>query len=810
MGGSSSKVLDGVERGKVIDTFKAKWIGTVPVKSMSGRDVAKQAVERLIEIGMKEVPCFIEVTTKGVYLMQGDTKDVIKEVAINDVSFVAQDVNHPSIVSFFENYQQMHVVLCHSVKLKANIAFHLSIAINTSFKMLHENDDGEGASATDTKDSTLTNKDWTGATAEPMKRRMSYAAAMKEVSKSRAEMRAAVEDNSRTLVVKETCELLGTYEIEDKTKSKDIAHHMTYIQRNSPKRGEPCSVTVTERRLRAMASKEKKGEKALVDIPLTNITKCNQIKTEKYSYFGFMSHDNRLDTITAYLFMTPPQEEGEISLRRHVHDAQIKRSEVMRDRRSSVKKASKADHLETVDKDSEEFQLVGNYEAIYLGKCWVPTARVPTKENLNAKDGLVPAGHIEGEYGEEAVKFVLSYRNEPRQSIVQVSAEGVRRIDAATFESRMFSHTAISCTTIVRDRYLIMYLGKTEKTTLALVFQCIDRRAGDIAMGIKQGFHLSQLRVQKNPFAAVSGRSKAPPTLFRKQVHRGELEPLHELGAGAFGVVYKAQHKDKHGGKQLLAVKCLRQGASDADKDEFVREAEACLEFDHENVASCMGVAVQQRPWLLVFEYVDYGDVQTVLEQAGRSKIKITSGELLLLCHGIVKGMNHISSLRFIHMDLAARNVLLATGNVTKVTDFGLARKLPDGEDFWRATAVLKLPVKWCAPESMLRSIFSTESDVWSAGVTLWEVFSMGEVPYKSTPVREIHRRVKEGLRLTQPDACSLTLWDVIKRCFEAKRKDRPTFKNLASELGLFVRNEMTRPRAAPRDIGMLVKSGSK
>lgn len=74
-------------------------------------------------------------------------------------------------------------------------------------------------------------------------------------------------------------------------------------------------------------------------------------------------------------------------------------------------------------------------------------------------------------------------------------------------------------------------------------------------------------------------------------------------------------------------------------------------------------------------------------------------------------------------MDLAARNVLLAPNNVTKITDFGLARKLPDGQDRWRSKQVLKLPVKWCAPESMTQSRFSIESDVWACGVTLWEVF---------------------------------------------------------------------------------------
>jgi serine/threonine protein kinase len=122
-------------------------------------------------------------------------------------------------------------------------------------------------------------------------------------------------------------------------------------------------------------------------------------------------------------------------------------------------------------------------------------------------------------------------------------------------------------------------------------------------------------------------------------------------------------------------------------------------------------------------EFLAGGDVQSIMEEAQRNKIKLRPCEMMQMCVGVTKGMNHIASKRFIHMDLAARNVLLAPNNVTKITDFGLARQLPPGEEKWRATTVMKLPVKWCAVESIAKSIFSIESDVWACGVTIWEIF---------------------------------------------------------------------------------------
>jgi serine/threonine protein kinase len=110
--------------------------------------------------------------------------------------------------------------------------------------------------------------------------------------------------------------------------------------------------------------------------------------------------------------------------------------------------------------------------------------------------------------------------------------------------------------------------------------------------------------------------------------------------------------------------------------------------------------------------------VQSCVEK----KFKLTYIEQLKFAIQITKGMEYISEKNLIHMDLAARNMLLHKANVVKIADFGLTRKLEPGQKVYKLTKTLKLPIKWMAIESMDEKIFSTKSDCWAFGVTLWEI----------------------------------------------------------------------------------------
>uniref|UniRef100_A0A3Q0SYI6 Protein kinase domain-containing protein n=1 Tax=Amphilophus citrinellus TaxID=61819 RepID=A0A3Q0SYI6_AMPCI len=139
-----------------------------------------------------------------------------------------------------------------------------------------------------------------------------------------------------------------------------------------------------------------------------------------------------------------------------------------------------------------------------------------------------------------------------------------------------------------------------------------------------------------------------------------------------------------------------------------------------------------------------------------------------------------------VHRDLAARNVLVCEGKLVKVCDFGLARDLLKDQDYIsRGNSFL--PLKWMSPESIFQNIYSSQSDVWSFGVLLWEIFSLGCRPYPELSVtQEFYSALKRGYRMTRPEHAPDDMYDLMKRCWEEKPQSRPSFSSLVDPLQPF------------------------
>ena len=86
----------------------------------------------------------------------------------------------------------------------------------------------------------------------------------------------------------------------------------------------------------------------------------------------------------------------------------------------------------------------------------------------------------------------------------------------------------------------------------------------------------------------------------------------------------------------------------------------------------------------------------------------------------------YLSSVGIVHRDLACRNVLVGEGKALKITDFGLSRVVSEGDAYVKTTAG-RLPIKWMAIESVNDRIYTVMSDVWSFGVVIWEIATLGE-----------------------------------------------------------------------------------
>ncbi|XP_022784868.1 mast/stem cell growth factor receptor Kit-like [Stylophora pistillata] len=178
-------------------------------------------------------------------------------------------------------------------------------------------------------------------------------------------------------------------------------------------------------------------------------------------------------------------------------------------------------------------------------------------------------------------------------------------------------------------------------------------------------------------------------------------------------------------------------------------------------------------------ENLDYNDD----EEADSNSF--TTDKLFSFAWQIARGMNHLAEKDFVHRDLAARNILVGRNNQVKLSDFGLMRQTY--QDVYSLKKTKNLPVKWMAPESISYSIFTIKSDVWSYGILLWEMATMGSVPYPTLTNSEVCRVLKTGFRMERPDMCSDEVYGLMTECWRQEPTTRPSFSQLIERLELII-----------------------
>eukprot|EP00038_Savillea_parva_P009091 m.181199 g.181199 ORF g.181199 m.181199 type:complete len:881 (+) comp15189_c0_seq1:77-2719(+) len=303
-------------------------------------------------------------------------------------------------------------------------------------------------------------------------------------------------------------------------------------------------------------------------------------------------------------------------------------------------------------------------------------------------------------------------------------------------------------------------------------------------------------------FVANGPRTPAPESLFKRQIHRRDLIPEKVMGAGQFGKVYRAHmnaYKSIPAGK--VAVKVLKDVKSNADRNEFIHEAEVMLETNHPNLVNMLGVAVQQRPWLMALDLCDYGDLQKLLKVAKMKTVSLTSKEQILICAEIAKGMAYMEKINFVHCDLAARNVLVGSDNQFKVADFGMTRRLRN-RPRWRGNQGMKVAIRWASIEVLDDRVFTTKADVWAYGVVMWEVFAYGVMPYPGLKNADVHKLLRSGGVMKAPPGTPPAVYQTMRTTWKKDPPSRPAFKDLVSELQGFLRTSTDPP---VRDIGLTI-----
>ncbi|XP_036420708.1 receptor tyrosine-protein kinase erbB-4-like isoform X1 [Colossoma macropomum] len=264
-----------------------------------------------------------------------------------------------------------------------------------------------------------------------------------------------------------------------------------------------------------------------------------------------------------------------------------------------------------------------------------------------------------------------------------------------------------------------------------------------------------------------------------------ELKRVKILGTGAFGTVYKGVWVPEGESVKIpVAIKILSEATGPKANVEFMDEALIMASIEHPHLVRLLGVCLS--PTIqLVTQLMPHG---CLLDYVHEHKDNIGSQLLLNWCVQIAKGMMYLEEKRLVHRDLAARNVLVKSPNHIKITDFGLARLLDTNEKEYNADGG-KMPIKWMALECIHYRKFTHQSDVWSYGVTIWELMTFGGKPYEGILTCEIPDMLEKGERLPQPPTCTIDVYMVMVKCWMIDADSRPRFKELAAEFSRMARD---------------------
>uniref|UniRef100_A0A673LNZ7 receptor protein-tyrosine kinase n=1 Tax=Sinocyclocheilus rhinocerous TaxID=307959 RepID=A0A673LNZ7_9TELE len=293
-----------------------------------------------------------------------------------------------------------------------------------------------------------------------------------------------------------------------------------------------------------------------------------------------------------------------------------------------------------------------------------------------------------------------------------------------------------------------------------------------------------------------------------------------------------------------VAVKMLKPSARFGEKEALMSELKILNYIGpHENIVNLLGACTQGGPMLMITEYCCHGDLLNFLRQraetfvnnvfgvqsfpedsnlyknvavqknnwtgyvnvkscneGGKDAWSLDNIDLLKFSYQVAKGMDFLASKNFIFLDLAARNILVADCRVVKICDFGLARDIMNDLNYV-VKGNARLPVKWMSPESIFECLYTVQSDVWSYGVLLWEIFSLGVSPYPNVVIdAQFYKMIKDGYHMPQPDFAPQEMYTIMKMCWSLEPTLRPTFANIRELIAKLLPKQSSQTNPSQRD----------
>ncbi|XP_077454981.1 focal adhesion kinase 1-like isoform X9 [Stigmatopora argus] len=277
------------------------------------------------------------------------------------------------------------------------------------------------------------------------------------------------------------------------------------------------------------------------------------------------------------------------------------------------------------------------------------------------------------------------------------------------------------------------------------------------------------------------------------EIQRDRIELGRCIGEGQFGDVHQGVYISPENPALSVAVKTCKNSTSDSVREKFLQEALTMRQFDHPHIVKLMGVITENPVWIIM-ELCTLGELRSFLQVR---KYSLDLATLILFSHQLSTALAYLESKRFVHRDIAARNVLVSTVDCAKLGDFGLSRYMEDSS-YYKASKG-KLPIKWMAPESINFRRFTTASDVWMFGVCMWEILMYGIKPFQGVKNNDVIGRIENGERLAMPPQCPPTLYSLMTKCWSYDPSKRPRFNELKTQLSTILEEEKAQQKERNR-----------
>ncbi|KAF5297586.1 hypothetical protein FQA39_LY12062 [Lamprigera yunnana] len=303
----------------------------------------------------------------------------------------------------------------------------------------------------------------------------------------------------------------------------------------------------------------------------------------------------------------------------------------------------------------------------------------------------------------------------------------------------------------------------------------------------KSNFDNNQGTILSEDYAEIvdeEGDYSTPTTknyeLIRKQIELGDI-----LGEGQFGDVHKGIYKAKDNTVVPVAVKTCKGDADLPTTEKFLEEAYIMQKFDHQHIIKLIGICSDSPVWI-VMELAKFGELRAYLQN---NKNRLDLASLILYAFQLSTALSYLECKKFVHRDIAARNVLVSSHTCVKLADFGLSRWMGEDQSYYKASKG-KLPIKWMSPESINFRRFTTASDVWMFGVCMWEILMLGVKPFQGIKNNDVIGKIENGERLALPAGCPPRLYSLMSQCWSYEPSKRPSFKEIKEILNEILLDE--------------------